>query len=634
VRIICPRCGTEYTLESTTLDREGTSVQCSACEHVFTVFGPDLPSAPVVEKAREVSASANPGPAATAISVGVTQAPPTATLGGATSSGPAQGVRAPGLFLAQGDRIYKVKDISTLQRWIVEKRVLPSDRLSPDGKSWEVVSQKSDLAPFFAVLDQLKAARRALQRTRESGVMGTADPATALDTAPPLLAPSGPRSTQADLKPAPAVAPRPQSRPAAPRPQSRPAAPVPAAPGNADASEEGANGVSESFSSAGSSLFGAEYAARASTSEEFDAEREPDEEGTILARVDATREVHIQAPRPAPRATRPERDEHLPDPEPVALPAAVRAERNWDPHGGRRMQGATHGDASSSALTGVAPAASAPDVGNTGISTAEFTIGPTGDRHFYVIVSLAALAAVVLLWFFLAGPGSSSEETIPQVAGGADTPEGHHVAAESPTPSDPTPEAGAKPPPVAAPEPPAGEAQATVVRAQERSPRSEPPTPAGGATVGRPAPTPAPAVSKAPSPVAAVPAVAPPPARKQDTAGVLANADKARSRGDFAAAVKLYDQALTADPGNFSANLQKGWCHIELGQAGLAASAFKKAVGLRGGSAEAHYGLGLAYQDLGKTGDARTEYEKVIELDPAGRDAAEVRALLHQLSGG
>jgi hypothetical protein len=72
-----------------------------------------------------------------------------------------------GLFLAQGDRIYKVRDFATLQRWVVEKRVLPGDQLSHDGKSWEVVSSRSELRPFFAVIEQLKVTKRSLSKVRK-----------------------------------------------------------------------------------------------------------------------------------------------------------------------------------------------------------------------------------------------------------------------------------------------------------------------------------------------------------------------------------------------------------------------------------------------------------------------------------
>ena len=60
-------------------------------------------------------------------------------------------------------------------------------------------------------------------------------------------------------------------------------------------------------------------------------------------------------------------------------------------------------------------------------------------------------------------------------------------------------------------------------------------------------------------------------------------------------------------------------------------SAFKKALALRSSSAEARYGLGLAYQARGQVTQARAEYEKALELEPAGRDAREIRAILSQL---
>jgi predicted Zn finger-like uncharacterized protein len=145
LRIVCTRCATEYFLESDQLDRDGTPVQCSACEHVFTVY-PGGTGQPAASDADSQVATAPP---------------PTSTSGVIPAPPPSEALKR-GLFLAQGDRIYKVRDFATLQRWVVEKRVLPGDRLSHDGKSWEVVSSRSELRPFFAVIEQLKVTKRSL----------------------------------------------------------------------------------------------------------------------------------------------------------------------------------------------------------------------------------------------------------------------------------------------------------------------------------------------------------------------------------------------------------------------------------------------------------------------------------------
>jgi len=107
--------------------------------------------------------------------------------------------------------------------------------------------------------------------------------------------------------------------------------------------------------------------------------------------------------------------------------------------------------------------------------------------------------------------------------------------------------------------------------------------------------------------------------------------DRAREQGRFEEAASAYEKALASNPKNFSVALQLGWCYIELGRSSKAVAGFRKALRLRSASAEAHYGLGLAHQDMGQREDARSEYQKSLDLDPDGRDAAEVRALLSQL---
>jgi len=74
-----------------------------------------------------------------------------------------------------------------------------------------------------------------------------------------------------------------------------------------------------------------------------------------------------------------------------------------------------------------------------------------------------------------------------------------------------------------------------------------------------------------------------------------------------------------------------GWMSVELGRNSAAERAFGKALKLRASSAEARYGLGLAYQAGGKRDKAIAEYERALELDPDGRDAREIRAILAQL---
>ena len=228
--IVCPKCETEYALDPAQLSVEGTPVQCSACEHTFTAYPQDAEEGTAGSAAAPRTVVPRPGSNASSKShtqsggsgsfrpPGSARRPHSETGGsGGFSSGktaessggvvpPPPHLKSPAgrLFLAQGDRIYKVKDIATLQRWVVEKRVLPNDRLSRDGKSWDVVSSVAELRPFFTVLDQLKETKRALSKARKSNAqkletgspagasVSGAQPSLRRETPPPVLPPGRP----------------------------------------------------------------------------------------------------------------------------------------------------------------------------------------------------------------------------------------------------------------------------------------------------------------------------------------------------------------------------------------------------------------------------------------------------------
>ena len=138
MRIICPNCRSEYEFDGSRVSNRGTKVKCSSCEHVFTVYRVDengeVDEAPVLEKK-------------TKRRIG--------KLGGEQ------------LMLRQEGRSYPIQNLSLLQRWIVEKRVLATDEISIDGETWELVSRLGELRPFFGVLRQLRETRRELSATRE-----------------------------------------------------------------------------------------------------------------------------------------------------------------------------------------------------------------------------------------------------------------------------------------------------------------------------------------------------------------------------------------------------------------------------------------------------------------------------------
>lgn len=694
MRIVCPKCETEYALDASQLAPEGTPVQCSACEHTFNAYptgasGKGEPPTKVLPTAADDAAEEmadthgddpdeESDPPGDSLS-GEDEAPtaprrakstpraraPRAALGGGGDlpekpRDPSPGKGKSGrLFLAQGDRIYKVKDSATLQRWVVEKRVLPQDRLSRDGKTWEVVNTIPELRPFFAVLEQLKQTKKALSKSRKGEPRKNVAPRR--DTPPPVLPADRPaqvprgqeslapqeravvalsdnvsvgaatpvgirvpkKATPLDVGPDPAEA-EVTDAPSPPRDEPAAAAASLAGPGldvpepsaesglHASVEEESeTDDAAESISEEAAAAAGPAVSQKVETVDDEAADLPEDgDEGLADTFFGGGGADPL---RPDEKDTRSfrlpgtvESSDRLPMPDTVQVP------------------------------TRPGPSQSQVDFDPDQTFDGMKTVKPRGEgagAAFYAFLMLLAVLSVVLFWYFLLGPGRDSVFGDP-LAGvespgaGGETPdatpgepgaedEGDAVAstdgeaadAETPEPTpEPTPDATPEPTPAPKPEP-------TPAPVAKTDPTPKP--------VAKADPTPAPR----PAPEIARPA----PSTPKTAAALRKAGDRARDRGDFRGAAEAYAEALALDPSNHGMRINAGWANIELGRNRDAAGHFEKAVSLRPSVAEGYYGLGLAYQGLGRRAEAITQYQRVIELDPNGRDTVEVRALLRQL---
>jgi predicted Zn finger-like uncharacterized protein len=128
----CDRCQTEYELEDESVTEGGASVQCTSCGHTF-----------VVNKRPKPSATPTPQVAVDA-----------------------SGVPSWMLTTEEG-KTHRFRDPTTLQKWIVERRVSRKDRVCPPGGTWRRLSDMDELRPFFELVDQAdRAAARASGPTR------------------------------------------------------------------------------------------------------------------------------------------------------------------------------------------------------------------------------------------------------------------------------------------------------------------------------------------------------------------------------------------------------------------------------------------------------------------------------------
>ncbi len=135
----CERCRTEYEFDDAKITDAGITVRCTVCSHVFLVKRrPPAPS-----QAPALPASTPRAAAAPAREWKLRQA---------------------------GGKLVAFRELTLLQRWIVERKVARDDEISLTGESWKRLGDVAELASFFRVVE-------------------AAERATAIEGAIPLSAP-------------------------------------------------------------------------------------------------------------------------------------------------------------------------------------------------------------------------------------------------------------------------------------------------------------------------------------------------------------------------------------------------------------------------------------------------------------
>lgn len=122
----CDKCGTEYEFDEARVGDGGVTVKCTNCSFVFRVRRPDAPRR-----------------AASTIAAG---------SGG---SGPAKAQEW--LVKKPDGQMIAFRELTTLQKWIVEGRIGRDDEISRNQETWKRLGNISELEPFFSVFERAKA---------------------------------------------------------------------------------------------------------------------------------------------------------------------------------------------------------------------------------------------------------------------------------------------------------------------------------------------------------------------------------------------------------------------------------------------------------------------------------------------
>ncbi|MGQ0503835.1 MAG: zinc-ribbon domain-containing protein [Myxococcaceae bacterium] len=124
----CERCKTEYEFDDARITEAGVTVKCTTCAHVFKVK----------KKALVVTTPVKPGESEFST-------PPPA--------GEVVRPREWKVRQASGN-IFTFKELTTLQKWIVERKVSREDEISLTGESWKRLGNIAELASFFQVVEE------------------------------------------------------------------------------------------------------------------------------------------------------------------------------------------------------------------------------------------------------------------------------------------------------------------------------------------------------------------------------------------------------------------------------------------------------------------------------------------------
>jgi predicted Zn finger-like uncharacterized protein len=187
----CEKCMTVYEFDDSQVSEAGVTVKCTQCGNLFKV------------KRRAITSEIPLKPMAARSPAYIPPAPTAATLPGPSPTRPSAAA-PPGedqnwmLRRAASGKIFRFREVSTLQQLILERKVTRDDEISVAGADdWKRLADMPELKPFF-------------DRVEGGGSPDAARPMPPKPPPPKAAAPPRPA--------APQPAPRPAARPSPPRP--------------------------------------------------------------------------------------------------------------------------------------------------------------------------------------------------------------------------------------------------------------------------------------------------------------------------------------------------------------------------------------------------------------------------------
>jgi predicted Zn finger-like uncharacterized protein len=137
----CERCKTLYELDDARVSEAGTTVRCTSCGHVFRVR----------KKVLLMTEAVGAGGESAAVPPPVVEKPPWR-------------VRNP------SGRVIAFRELTSMQKWIVERKFGRDDEISLHGDHWKRLGEIAELQPFFLLLDEVDRVHQLEERLRRAEV--------------------------------------------------------------------------------------------------------------------------------------------------------------------------------------------------------------------------------------------------------------------------------------------------------------------------------------------------------------------------------------------------------------------------------------------------------------------------------
>lgn len=210
----CESCGTEYELDDSKLKAGGVTVKCANCGHMFKIrrrpgSGSTPAPRPQARRSRPNTQQGvtRPGSAPSRRPEERPRTNSSPLRAPTSSTGPVKKKRT-WLVRDRGGEVKTCRELAKLQQWIVEGTVSRESQISRNGKTWKPLGEISELAMFFDVADEAKAARSGVSPLPEAPPPPPQTARPGSGSVPPLRAP---RASSAAPPPQPPPRPPPSA---------------------------------------------------------------------------------------------------------------------------------------------------------------------------------------------------------------------------------------------------------------------------------------------------------------------------------------------------------------------------------------------------------------------------------------